>query len=113
MEKENRDKFIFMKDIEDIYDEMDKGSTGCFKNKYRNIYYLLNGKWHRSDGPAIEWSDGTKSWYFHGKRHRLEGPAVEWQDENKRWFYYGYKAESKEEFYDHEWRRKIEIKEFL
>jgi len=34
-------------------------------------------KFHREDGPAIEWHDGEKCWYKHGKRHREDGPAVE------------------------------------
>jgi hypothetical protein len=27
----------------------------------------MNGKWHREDGPAIEFADGTKYWYLDGK----------------------------------------------
>jgi hypothetical protein len=34
------------------------------------------GKLHRIDDPAIEKSDGSKSWYFEGKLHRLDGPAI-------------------------------------
>ncbi len=40
--------------------------------------WFLNGKCHREDGPAIEWNDGTKSWYLNGLRHREDGPAIEW-----------------------------------
>ena len=29
--------------------------------------WYLDGKRHRTDGPAIEWSDGTKHWYLDGK----------------------------------------------
>ena len=43
-----------------------------------------NGKYHREDGPAVEWHDGTKLWYKHGKLHREDGPTIEWYD--------GYKA---------------------
>ena len=35
-------------------------------------YWSLNGKWHREDGPAVEWSDGSKSWYLHGKEAHPE-----------------------------------------
>ena len=45
-------------------------------------------KYHREDGPAIEWVDGDKDWYKHGKRHREDGPAVEC-DGVKRWFKHG------------------------
>ena len=31
-------------------------------------YWYLNGKLHREDGPAIEYSDGYKAWYIDGKR---------------------------------------------
>jgi hypothetical protein len=30
--------------------------------------YYLKGHYHRLDGPAIEYSNGEKYWYFHGKR---------------------------------------------
>jgi hypothetical protein len=28
--------------------------------------WYLNNKLHREDGPAVEYTDGTKLWYFHG-----------------------------------------------
>ena len=48
--------------------------------------WLLDGKYHRTDGPACEYPDGTKEWYLHGKLHRTDGPAVEWADGTKEWF---------------------------
>ena len=36
---------------------------------YRNAM----GQLHRDDGPAVEWSNGTKSWYQNGLRHRTDG----------------------------------------
>jgi hypothetical protein len=38
---------------------------------YRDCTKIL----HREDGPAMEDSDGNKSWYINGKRHRVDGPA--------------------------------------
>ena len=38
--------------------------------------WYLNGKLHREDSPACEWSDGTERWYLNGKLHRVDGPAV-------------------------------------
>ena len=38
---------------------------------------LPNGKYHREDGPAIEYEDGFKSWYINGKLHRKNRPAVD------------------------------------
>lgn len=44
---------------------------------------------HREDGPAIEWPDGSKSWYRNGKRHREDGPAIEYADGSKEWWLNG------------------------
>ena len=44
---------------------------------------------HREDGPAIEWADGSKSWYLNGKRHHEDGPAIEWVDGSKWWYLNG------------------------
>jgi hypothetical protein len=35
------------------------------------------GQRHRTDGPAVEFSNGGKEWWIHGQRHRTDGPAVE------------------------------------
>ena len=61
-----------------------KNEDGCFyySDKEMNIR-------HRTDGPAIECADGTKSWYLNGKRHRTDGPAVEWSDGSKTWYLNG------------------------
>jgi hypothetical protein len=42
--------------------------------------WYINGKRHREDGPAIEYSDGGKAWYINDKRHREDGPAIEYSD---------------------------------
>jgi len=34
----------------------------------------------------IEWPNGWKVWYLNGKRHRTDGPAVEESDGSKYWF---------------------------
>ena len=51
--------------------------------------WYVEGKLHRSDGPAVEWSTGTKAWYVDGKRHRLDGPAVEKADGTMEWYVEG------------------------
>ena len=43
------------------------------------------GKQHREDGPAIEWTDGSKFWYRNGKLHREDGPAIEYANGSKYW----------------------------
>lgn len=40
------------------------------------VDYKLNGKSHREDGPAVEFSEGSKIWCKHGEYHRLDGPAI-------------------------------------
>jgi hypothetical protein len=48
--------------------------------------WYRNGKLHREDGPAIEYSNGDKEWYVMGKRHREDGPAIECANGNKYWY---------------------------
>lgn len=43
---------------------------------------------HRIKGPAII-HNGTKHWMQHNVHHRLDGPAVEWVDGSKEWYYHG------------------------
>jgi hypothetical protein len=56
-----------------------------------NKRWYLNGRPHRTDGPAVEWSDGGNDWLVNGKRHRTDGPAVEYPDSYKSWYLNGEK----------------------
>jgi len=47
--------------------------------------WLLNGKLHREDGPAVECANGTKAWWLNDKRHREDGPAIERANGDKEW----------------------------
>ena len=47
--------------------------------------WILNEKWHREDGPAIEHANGSRFWYLNGKRHREDGPAIEYGNGTKEW----------------------------
>ena len=51
--------------------------------------WYINGKHHRTDGPAVEYRDGSKEWYLDGKCHRLDGPAIDDADGYKSWFVNG------------------------
>jgi hypothetical protein len=51
----------------------------------------LNGNLHRVDGPAIEYADGSKEWRLNGKLHRTDGPAIEWWNGSKEWYLNGAK----------------------
>ena len=63
--------------------------TGCVIDKNGSKYWLLNGKYHRTDGPAIEFAKGNKFWYLNGKKHRTDGPAVEFAGGSKLWYLNG------------------------
>jgi hypothetical protein len=43
----------------------------------RLTWRLPNGRFHREDGPAIEWNNGDKEWWLDGFLHREDGPAIE------------------------------------
>jgi uncharacterized protein YodC (DUF2158 family) len=49
-------------------------------------YWYLNDKFHREDGPAIEYISGTKAWHLNGNLHREDGPAVEFASGHKEWW---------------------------
>ena len=51
-----------------------------------NKCWLLNGLYHREDGPAIECANGDKEWYLNGKSHREDGPAIEYANGDKEWY---------------------------
>ena len=55
------------------------------------IYWKVNGRCHRDDGPAIEWANGSKEWYKDGKLHRVGAPARELTDYKKEWYIDGLK----------------------
>ena len=59
--------------------------------------WYLNGKSHRTDGPAVEFANGNKYWWLNGKLHRIDGPAAEWADGYKAWYINGIHY-SEEEF---------------
>jgi hypothetical protein len=48
---------------------------------------------HRMDGAAVIWPEGSYSWYQYGVRHREDGPAIDWMNEAesriKEWYYRG------------------------
>ena len=55
-----------------------------------HVFWRTRGGWlHRTDGPAAEWYDGTKEWFFDGELHREDGPAVEQADGDRAWYRYG------------------------
>ena len=53
--------------------------------------WWFNGELHREDGPAYEDADGSREWYLNDERHREDGPAIEWGDGTKAWYLNGKK----------------------
>ena len=51
--------------------------------------WYLNGKRHRTDGPAVIYENGYQEWYLNGKLHRENGPAVIFPDGEKLWYLNG------------------------
>ena len=58
-------------------------------NEGTRFYYNSAGQLHRTNGPAIEWSNGTKSWFQYGLRHRTDGAAIEYTTGSEEWYLNG------------------------
>jgi hypothetical protein len=63
----------------------------------RTEWYNDKGQYHREDGPAIEYANGTKSWYKNDFLHREDGLAIEYVDGHKSWYLEG-KEYTEEEY---------------
>jgi hypothetical protein len=61
----------------------------CRIDEYGSKYWYLNGKRHRTDGPAVEFSEGDNLWFLNDKLHRTDGPAIEHNNGNKWWYLNG------------------------
>jgi hypothetical protein len=68
--------------------------------------WFLNGNYHRVDGPAIEYFNGSKEWYLNGQRHREDGPAIERADGTKSWYLNG------QELSEEDFKLKMNAKEY-
>ena len=53
------------------------------------FWYNKDGKFHRTDGPAVIWADGDQEWWLNGERHRTDAPAVIHANGARRWFLNG------------------------
>ena len=51
--------------------------------------WFLNNKYHREDGPAVEYANGDKYWCLNGKLHREDGPAIEYANGETRYWING------------------------
>jgi hypothetical protein len=73
------------------------------KTEYAYWVEYLNeqGLLHREDGPAREYSNGTKAWFINGKLHREDGPAVEHGNGDEEWYLNG------DLFYEEEYHQEV------
>jgi hypothetical protein len=53
------------------------------------IEWYKNGKLHREDGPAIEYSNGEMRWFQNNQPHREDGPAIIESDGTQWWYQRG------------------------
>jgi hypothetical protein len=63
--------------------------------------WYLNDELHREDGPAVESSSGTKMWWLNGNLHREDGPAVEWTNDTKEWWLNG------KQYSEEDWKKEV------
>jgi hypothetical protein len=58
---------------------------GIYFDRAGQTYYK-NGKFHREDGPAAIYRDGSQIWYQNGIIHRDDGPAIIHPDGSQDWY---------------------------
>jgi len=51
--------------------------------------YVQDGEYHREDGPAVIFKDGSQFWYKNGVHHREDGPAIVGCGCTKEWYQNG------------------------
>jgi len=67
-----------------------KNYTKVKIDEYGNKCYLNDeGERHRLNGPAFEYSSGSKFWYINDKEHRNIDHADEYSNEEKYWCFKG------------------------
>lgn len=75
-----------------------EGGQPAVEHTNGNKSWYLNGKLHREDGPAVEHANGDKFWYLNGKEHREDGPAIEYANGVRLWFLDGIEMSGPDEF---------------
>jgi hypothetical protein len=83
-----------------LNDKLHRIDGPAIENICGDKWWYQNNLLHRIDGPAVDHSDGHKAWFKNGRLHRLDGPAVEFIDGEKHWSYEGelVNCTSQEEF---------------
>ena len=71
-----------------------------YSDRTLNKYYKNEfEQYHRKDGPAIEYTNGTKYWYKNGIWHREDGPAIVYTD-GRHQYYLGGSPYSKKDYWE-------------
>ena len=79
-----------IKEIFTIYCESKQDDSQVYTNKDgTKEWFNFQGHRHRLGGPAVERTDGFKSWYMDGMRHRDDGPAIVYEDGEESWYIKG------------------------
>lgn len=55
--------------VKEIHVFFPNNITGIVIDFYGNKVWYVDGKYHRLDGHAIEYSDGSKEWFIDNKRY--------------------------------------------
>jgi len=63
--------------------------NGHYFNEYQEEVWVQDGVYHRLDGPALIWKDGSQLWFRCGIYHREDGPAIIYVDGSRQWFWNG------------------------
>jgi hypothetical protein len=66
-------------------DEINNDTRYELDENGNKIWRNSAGQLHRTDGPAVEYANGSKEWWFNGQLHRTDGPAVEYVNGSKEW----------------------------
>jgi hypothetical protein len=79
---------------------MDSESTLTIDEFGNKFWINTKGEFHRLDGPAKEFENGNKEWWFNGVIHREDGPAAISPSGEKLWYFYGFLCETKEDYFN-------------
>jgi hypothetical protein len=60
-----KDCVVIPKDFTGIWEDCD----GVEDILFFGILHCKDGKYHREDGPAVEWANGSKEWWLNGTSH--------------------------------------------
>jgi len=112
------DKNIYMSKLKMYIDQYGTKTYKNSKGEYHRLdglaweyvdgtkYWYKEGLCHRDNGPAVEYANGDKSWYKEGKLHRSDGPAIELVNEDNHWFILDKELEEKK---FNSWIKRIKI----